>query len=92
MYLFVVGNFKPNRRRRPRPATDDIPTAPLLQALLFWTLFGTGALAGVVALTGAIVSEGDSFTRGAATIAAVTCAVCFAGSYVMWRRLHSRRS
>jgi hypothetical protein len=87
MYLFVVGNFKPNRRRRQRPATDDIPTAPLLQALLFWTLFGIGALAGAVALTGAIVSEGDSFTRGATAMAATTCVVCFAGSWVMWRRL-----
>jgi hypothetical protein len=87
MYLFVIGNFRPNRRRRPRPATDDIPTAPLLQALLFWTLFGIGALSGAVALTGAIVSEGDAFTRGATAIAAATCAACFAGSYVMWQRL-----
>ena len=87
MYLFVVGNFRPNRRRRQRPATDEIPTAPLLQALLFWTLFGIGALAGAVAATGAIVSEGDSFTRNATLIAATTCAACFAGALVMWRRL-----
>jgi len=87
MYLFVIGNFKPRRRRRPKPATDDIPTAPLLQALLFWMFFGIGALAGAVALTGAIVSDGDLFTRGATGIAAATSAACFAGAFLMWQRL-----
>jgi len=87
VYLFVIGNFRPHRRRRPRPATDEIPTAPLLHALLFWTMFGVGALAGAVAVAGAYVSEGDTFTRAMTTVAAATCAGCFAGAYAMFRRL-----
>ena len=86
MYLFVVGNFRRYRKRRQR-ASDEIPTAPLVQALLFWTLFGTGALAGAVAIAGAYVSEGDTPTRVTAAIAAAACAACLGGAYVMWRRL-----
>lgn len=87
MLLFVIGNFRPHRRKRLRPATDELPAGPLLQALLFWTLFGVGALAGAVALTGAIISDGDSFTMGTTAVAAGTCGACFAGAWLMWRRL-----
>ena len=87
MYLFVIGHFKPNRRRRLRPATDEIPTGPLLLALLFWTMFGIGALSGAVALAGAYVSEGDTFTRTTTIVAAAACVACFGGAYTMWRRL-----
>jgi hypothetical protein len=87
MLLFVIGNFRPNRRRRPRPATDEIPTEPLLHALLFWMLFGVGALAGAVALTGAVISDGDRFTIWTTAAATATCGACFAGAWLMWRRL-----
>ena len=78
MYLFVIGNFRP-RRKRHRRADDALPTAPLLDALLFWTLFGIGALSGSVALAGAVIAEReDAFIRTAAVIAAIACAACVA--------------
>lgn len=64
-----------------------MPTEPLLQALLFWTLFGIGALSGVLALAGAVASDGDAFTRSATTVAAIACGCCLAGALAMWRRL-----
>ena len=86
MYLFVIGNFR-RFRRRPQRAGDEIPTAPLVEALLFWTLFGIGALSGAVAIAGAYVSEGDTATRVTTLVAAASCAGCFAGAWAMWRRL-----
>ena len=87
MYLFIIGDFFRRRRGRRAPADDPLPMQPLLQAVLFWMFFGTGALAGALAIAGFFVSEGDTFTRSVIVGAAVISLACLAGTFAMWRRL-----
>lgn len=81
MLLFVVADFF--RRRRPGRARDEMPAGPLLRMLIFWVLFGLGALIGGVAivagLTGAwLVCIASGLVAAAALV----------GCVMTWMRLN----
>lgn len=81
MVLFVIADFF--RRRRPRRARDEMPAGPLLRVLIFWTLFGLGALIGGIAIVAGI--------SGSWIVAAVSAAVALASlvaAIVTWMRLN----
>ncbi len=81
MILFVITDFF--RRRKPRRAQDEMPVEPLLLMLIFWTLFGLGALMGGVAIVAAIGTDwaiSVSFALAAAS--------ALAGSIAVWRHLN----
>ena len=80
MQLFFIGDFFRRRRKRQ---TDDWPAQPLLQMLIFWILFGLGALVGAFSIVAAMTGRwalaiGGFVLSGAALVGAVTS----------WRRLN----
>ena len=79
--LFVVADFF--RRRRRRRPDDDIPAGPLLHILLFWVLFGLGALVGGVAIVAALAGA-----WGVSAAGAVAAFASLAGTIVIWRNLN----
>ena len=81
MILFVIADFF--RRRKPRRATDDWPAAPLLRMLIFWIVFGLGALAGGLAIVAGI--SGDWIV---AASSAVIAAAALIGAIVTWMQLN----
>ena len=81
MVLFVVANFF--RRRRWKRANDEMPSAPLLQMLLFWVSFGIAVLAGSLGITAAM---SESYLAAAAC--GCVAAACLAASVVLWRKLN----
>lgn len=92
MYLFIVGDFF-RRRRRHQRARDPLPTAPLLRVLIFWVLFGLGALLGGVALaTGVGLATGnaplDRFLLSLIAAFATGSIACLCGAIVIWMRLN----
>lgn len=81
MILFVIANFF--RRRKPRRATDEWPAEPLLRMLVFWIVFGLGALAGGLAIVAGI--SGDWIISAAS---AVIAAAALIGAIVTWMQLN----
>ena len=81
VYLFVIGDFF--RRRRPRRQRDDWPAEPLLHMLVFWVLFGLGALVGAVAIVAAIAGR----TLIGVSMFAVAC-LALVAAIVLWMRLN----
>lgn len=82
MLLFVIADFF-RRRRRPRRARDEMPAGPLLRVLIFWILFGLGALIGGIAIVAGI--------SGSWIVAAASAAVAIASlvaAIVTWMRLN----
>ncbi len=92
MMLFVIGGFF-RRRRGPRYSRDEMPIDPLIEVLLFWFLFGLGALFGSAALASAFAMTQFGLDRDAQSIAmalifVALAGVCFWRSVVIWRRMN----
>ena len=81
MFLFVIADFF--RRRRLRGARDEMPAGPLLRMLIFWVLFGFGALVGGIAIVAAI---GGRWI--AASVAAIAAMASLVGAVTTWMRLN----
>jgi hypothetical protein len=80
--LFVTADFF-RRRRRVRRADDEMPAGPLLRVVIFWMLFGLGALVGGVAIVAAVAGSWIASAAGF-----LTATGCLAGSIVIWRQLN----
>ena len=75
MTLFVIADFF--RRRKRRRARDEMPAEPLLHMLVFWVLFGLGALIGGLAIVAGLaqswlVCVASAILAGAALVGAIT--------------------
>ena len=79
--LFVIADFF--RRRKPQRATDEWPAEPLLRMLIFWIVFGLGALAGGLAIVAGI--SGDWIVSAAS---AAVAAAGLVAAIVTWMRLN----
>ena len=82
MLLFVIADFF-RRRRKVRRANDEIPAGPLFRVVIFWMLFGIGALTGGVGIVAGIA--GASLACAAAMAGA---AGCLTGAIVLWQQLN----
>jgi hypothetical protein len=80
--LFVTADFF-RRRRKVRRADDEMPAGPLLRVVIFWMLFGLGALVGGVAIVAAVAGSWIASAAGF-----LTAIGCLAGSIVTWRQLN----
>ncbi len=90
MLLLFIGDFFRRRRRRLPRANDEIPTEPLIHVMLFWALFGLGALFGAFAIAAVVAmsTEGrDAISVTALAVTAPASGACLAGSIHYWKKL-----
>jgi hypothetical protein len=92
VHLFIVGDFF-RRRRRYRRASDPLPTAPLLRVLIFWVLFGLGALLGGIAMAtvaGVAMMHAplDRVLLSLMVAFAAGSIACLCGAIAIWMRMN----